>query len=437
MSRKLSNQLDAWLEDKPVWLRDIAQMPVVDTHEHLMLEEDRLKSNDSVMSWIFSQYITTDFAGAGMPREINDHIRITNQSTSLGIDDAGLMETLKEYWPLVKNTGYAQVINRYFSLRFGISEFDPDNYKVYQELMNTELQPGFYKRLFAEANVIAVQNCPDPDTLLNTEPYEELFYRDFRPDRVCAENLLSNLATVYGRSLESFEEIEALVDDGLKKAAEDSRCIAIKIGLAYAGSLNFTEPSEAEMQSLRALAGDELRSNVHTHLFKSWLVRKILKAAPGVGLPVKFHTGHFAGPYSENLETISRNLIDLQKLIQEFPDTQFVIMHHCWPYGEAAAVLAKSYPNCYIDQCWLWAMNPVAGVRYLKEFLSSAPSNKLFAFGGDYRYPECSVGHLDLALHGVCTALYELVREGWMTPETATTCAENILHKNQQRLFNM
>ncbi len=435
MNRKLSKQFAAWLKDKPDWLSDIAQMPIVDTHEHLMQEDDRLKSNDSVMSWIFSQYISTDFAGAGMPRDVFNKLSVTNAATSKGIDDDALLENLKTYWPLVKNTGYAQVINRYFSLRFGLEEFNPDNYKIYQYAVNSEAKQGFYTRLFTEANVIAVHNCPDTHTLLNTEKYAGLFFRDFRPDRVCGKNGIPALEAAHGVTLDSFKEVEKLVNDSLEKAGDDPRCIAIKIGLAYSGSLNFTEPSEDEMRKLCSLNGDEFRANVHSNILKSWLVRTILKNAPEYNLPVKFHTGHHAGPFSENLENISRNLIDLQKLIEEFSDTQFILMHHCWPYGDAAAALAKSFPNCYIDQCWLWAMNPVAGVRYLKEFLMSAPSSKLFAFGGDYRYPECSIGHLDLALQGICTALYELVQEAWITPNTAVSCAENILYKNQLKYF--
>jgi len=108
-------------------------------------------------------------------------------------------------------------------------------------------------------------------------------------------------------------------------------------------------------------------------------------------------------------------------------------------YGEAAVTLARSFPNCFIDQCWLWIMNPSAGVRYLKEFIMGAPSSKLFAFGSDYWHPEgiSIIGHLDIARHGVCIALNQLVQEGWIIPDDALTIAENIFYKNQQKVFDL
>nr|WP_187436052.1 amidohydrolase family protein [Bradyrhizobium hipponense] len=65
-------------------------------------------------------------------------------------------------------------------------------------------------------------------------------------------------------------------------------------------------------------------------------------------------------------------------------ETRFALMHIGYPYEHEFIALAKHYPKAAIDMCWAWIINPVAGVRFLKEFLMAVPSSKIFTFGGDY-----------------------------------------------------
>lgn len=115
------------------------------------------------------------------------------------------------------------------------------------------------------------------------------------------------------------------------------------------------------------------------------------------------------------------NAADLCRLLLDFPDTRFVLMHIGYPYGQDFIALAKQYPNAWIEMCWAWTLNPAASVRFLKEFLLAAPADNIFTFGGDYLAVEPVYGHACIARRGVAQALSELGAEGWIALEETPT----------------
>jgi hypothetical protein len=138
---------------------------------------------------------------------------------------------------------------------------------------------------------------------------------------------------------------------------------------------------------------------------------------------------------TQTLERLRQNAGDLCPLLQDFPDTKFVLMHIGYPYQDEFIALAKHYPNAYVDMCWAWIINPAASVRFLKEFLLAAPASKLFPFGGDYVSVECVYGHCRIARQGITQALSELVDEGWIALEETPALIERILRGNAHEIF--
>ena len=97
--------------------------------------------------------------------------------------------------------------------------------------------------------------------------------------------------------------------------------------------------------------------------------------------------------------------------------------------------LAKHYRNVVIDLCWAWIINPAACVRFVKEFLLAAPSNKVLTFGGDYASVENIVGHAAVARQGLAQALSELVEEKWLTEAATLELVEPLMQGNAHALF--
>jgi predicted TIM-barrel fold metal-dependent hydrolase len=154
-------------------------------------------------------------------------------------------------------------------------------------------------------------------------------------------------------------------------------------------------------------------------------------------LPVKLHTGYYAGQNSMPLARLQHNPGSASELCRLSPDTQFVFMHICYPHYEAMLSLAKQFANAHIDMCWSWIINPVAAKDYIKKHIVTAPANKLLPFGGDYIPVEPVLGHAAMARRGIAQALFELVDEGWLTLAYALDLVDTILHGNARRIFHL
>ncbi|NOJ44605.1 amidohydrolase family protein [Bradyrhizobium sp. WSM 1791] len=85
---------------------------------------------------------------------------------------------------------------------------------------------------------------------------------------------------------------------------------------------------------------------------QDFLFQYCLGKASECGLPVKLDTGMLGDHGLLRLARTRDNATDLCRLLQDFPETQFVLMHIGYPYENEFIALAKYYPNATIDMCW-------------------------------------------------------------------------------------
>jgi len=112
-------------------------------------------------------------------------------------------------------------------------------------------------------------------------------------------------------------------------------------------------------------------------------------------------------------------------------------MHINYPAYEDLIAVAKHYTNCYIDMCWAWIISPAASMDFLKHYLVTAPANKVLTFGGDYIPVEPGIGHVELARRGITLALSGLVRDGWLSLDSALEAVDGLMRGNAQQVFNL
>jgi len=201
---------------------------------------------------------------------------------------------------------------------------------------------------------------------------------------------------------------------------------------------NHRTPTAGKVEGLfqKRLANQSLtateRKALEDHLF--WYA---VQQATAHQLPVKLHTGYYAGQNRMPLERLLHNAGSAAELCRQAPDTRFVFMHICYPYYEELLAVAKHYANAYLDMCWSWIINPVAAKDFLKKFLVTAPANKILTFGGDYIPVEPVLGHATIARQGIALALSELVDEGWLSLSDAMDLIDPIMHGNATAIFNL
>ncbi|MCB9502019.1 MAG: amidohydrolase family protein [Deferribacteres bacterium] len=123
-------------------------------------------------------------------------------------------------------------------------------------------------------------------------------------------------------------------------------------------------------------------------------MHRLVDLAEEFDLPMQIHTGLQAG--NGNIITNS-NPTHLTQLIMSHPRVDFCLFHGGYPYGGELAVLAKNFPNVYIDMCWSAIISPSYSKRYLHEWIETVPANKILAFGGDYSVVELVYAHSVMA----------------------------------------
>jgi len=127
----------------------------------------------------------------------------------------------------------------------------------------------------------------------------------------------------------------------------------------------------------------------------------------------------------------------LSNLFLEYPNVQFDVFHIGYPYQQVLSVLAKTFPDVFIDMCRAHIISPTACIQALGEWIDSMPFNKISAFGGDYCFIDGVVGHQYLARLNVSIALARKVEEGVCDLDVAKRITKALFFENPARIFGM
>ncbi|MBS7615166.1 amidohydrolase family protein [Candidatus Bathyarchaeota archaeon] len=434
---KDSKQLYADLREKIKGIR------IFDTHEHLIQEKERTSKRIDLFETILAHYASSDLVSSGMPQEDLDTVR----NPRLPIEKR--WEIFKPYWERIQNTGYARVLNIAFRDLYSINELNGESYLKLVSRMEKANKPGVYKWILKEKSGVDISIL---DSL--SAPLEEVDREFFAPvkrfdDFVMAKERtdIEALAKRCGRSIHSFSDMVNTLELEFEKASK--MIVGVKIGLAYLRKLRFEKVSEKEAEEVfvdifnreffrREVSNAKVKrtpdglSLGETKPFQDFMVHKIIQLAARKRLPIQIHTGIQEG--NENIITNSKptNLINI---FREYKEAKFDIFHGSYPYIGELAVLAKNFPNVYIDMCWLHIISPHGARQALAEWLDTVPWNKIFGFGGDYIFAEGVYGHSVIAKENISRVLAEKVEEGSLTEKQAATLAQKLLKDNAHNLF--
>jgi predicted TIM-barrel fold metal-dependent hydrolase len=412
----------------------VLETPLIDTHEHLMNESERIQAGKSIWDkandWTFllSHYFDSDLVVAGMSQA--DHDRFF--STTLGPLDKWKM--IEPFWPYVKHTGYGLNVRHTLKDVYGIDDLTGETVRKLEEAYHAAIKPGFYRHLLRDIGNI--ESCQ-----VNLWPFLEseqpdLLMSDLHISGMIEENWDPRYAREAGVTVKALEDWHRVIDYWITTYGK--KAVAVKSTMAYHRDLDCvrTPAEEVEKAFLKKINKEPMtpaeQKALEDHLF--WYA---VDRATEMGLPVKLHTGYYVGHGQMPLRRVRGNPAACCELCHLSPDTRFVLFHICYPYYEEMLSIAKHYPNAYMDMCWSWIINPLAAKDFLKKYLVTAPANKIFTFGGDYIPVELVPGHAAIARQGITRALSELVDEGWMTLKEALNLTDVIMHQNARNLYRL
>ena len=405
----------------------------VDTHEHLPDEIDRLQGGlfpCDDWSLLLHDYLASDLVAAGMPTAEKKAF------FSKDVDPLDKWEILEPFWPAVMNAGYGQAVRISMRELYGVDSLGASVIPRLQQAYEDLRQPGLYNRVLVEASNLESCQVNSPGLPFHESSQPTLLMQDLSFQNMHIDPDIEELSAVSGIDVRSLEDWHEVIRWWFGEYS--TYAVAAKSQGAYLRGLNYrrVDPAEAEPVFNRVLSGERVPSNekkvLEDHLF--WFC---VRQATRHGLPVKIHTGYLEGNKTSQLRRIAQHPQDIAEMCRKAPATTFVFLHIAYPYWQELTAVTKRLANAHVDMSWAWITDPAAAGEFLKRYVITAPTNKLFTFGGDYSVVECVLGHAVMARRGIVQALEELVDGSWLLQHDAVELVEPLMRGNARRVFRL
>ena len=413
--------------------RHIQETPLVDTHEHLRREPEWLHDGPDILQDLFDNYVSADLRTAGASPDAVQ--RLLDASDP---DIAGRFRGVEEAWQATQFTGYGEAVRLIARQLYGLDELSAAALAAAAPRTAELRRPGErYRLLHDVANLDQVQTddfrwpcLPDdsgPDFFLYDLSWFSLCRGDVEPQPLHDETgvEVTDLASL-GRAMETLFEKHAPC------------AIAVKSQHAYARTLQWSERSDGEaaaaLDAVLRLPSAQVDRATWLCL-GDWCWARGVELAIEHDLPFKIHTGYYAG--NDRMPTPWIAAGNMCALFERYLDARFVLMHIAYPYSDELAALAKHYRNIWVDLCWAWSIDPYSARDFVRRFLHAVPINKLFAFGGDTRWPSAALAYAIQARRGICSALEAEVADGALDQRQAMAVATRIMRDNQYACFDV
>jgi uncharacterized protein len=413
------------------WLLEkMGAMEIIDSHEHLPSERERLGKPPD-FSLFFSHYCPDDLRSAGMPAA--DVVSFLADRPV-----AEKWRLFEPYYKLVQDGSYCRAAHLAMQKFYGMSELrSVSDAQALTDALRRANTAGLYQRVLTETcRIRRVMNFGD----LGDDP------RFFSPVLFCTQyvectrqiirGLEDRLGTTCG-SLTSY--VDAVREDLRRAKAAGMK--GIKLHLAYMRDLGFAPQTHADAERVFLRLVEEGYGWRPTSVgyeearpFQDYMVHRLIEMGIELDVPIVFHSAFQA---SSGMNMDDGRPSRLWNLPHRYRQARIVLLHSGMPWMEEAAVLAKHYPNVYLDMGWDHLMSPEISRRALAAWIDMLPLNKIFGFGGDYMVVEKVYGHLVLARQDLAAVLAHKVAQDGMSRERAALWCQALLFDNVNSVYKL
>ena len=332
---------------------------------------------------------------------------------------------------------------------FQVDEITTSTIPTIQEKLRELMKPGVYERLLQkERNIEVCLNIDiadvDPTHAVASSVFAPLMYVSPLAAVQTREDL-HRLEQQSGIGIYSLATYLHAVDVVLDKAVKNG-LVGIKWHkLAYLRDINYPAPDTPaaerclnrilQMPALGGYAADTPVGFDEMAPFQDLVQHHLVRRAIDLDLAIQIHTGILGGSYGAQIT--HTNPTHLTNLFLQYPQARFDLLHVSYPYMRELTAIVKLFPNVYINMAWFDVLSPRAVRQYLREWLSSVPTNKIFAFGADQLNVLLSCADAELAKDIVAEALAAEVTDGAMTEDEALETAKCLLRTNAWEYFKL
>ncbi len=412
----------------------VDQIRIVDTHEHLIAEEDFLNRKNLDFLHLFHWYIADDMVSSGINSDTLKRLRKAD------IPPLEKWEMIKPYWELSKMTAYGRSILLTLKNLYGIEDINDSTCLLLTKKVRENQKSGWYREILKNKAGIDVSIN---DIYIHKNPDRDLFKYVMRYDNfvlVHSKDEIVKQEQHYGQKIQNLDDYMKALDKAFQEGI-DFGMVGVKSALAYERPLFFEECSKEQAETIfnTLMQENNCIDFEKVKPLQDFVMHHILQLASTYKMPVTIHTGLHAGlSFGRNQPDITwSDPTHLINLFSRYPEVKFALMHGSYPYGGELAAMVKNYPNVYIDMCWLYIISPSYSTRYLNEWIETIPLNRIMGFGGDLNNVEAVYGHALLARQIVTGVLIEKVASGYLSEEEAKYAANKILRENAISFFQL
>lgn len=409
---------------------EIEKIPCINSHSHLPSEAERLGEQLDALVFFKHAYPAADLRAAGMGEAEFEVVFDTARPL------AERWEIFAPYWRWVRSTGYTQCILRGFCDLLGFDALTDATVEPLSAAIRGFSRPGFYREVLQQRSNIAL-------SVLNMEDLIEVDRELFLPlPRLNRFSMLRSAQQV--RAIE--RDYDAAVGD-LRQYVDlihrvcrdwkESGVAGVKMSQSYHRRMDFTERQTCDAEEVfeRLMRGEYAGlESAEGRLLEDYLVFACCRAAAAVDFTIQFHQGMRAGNCG-SMEGCSP--APLAGLLRTFRQVRFDLSHAGFPYLREGAVLAKTFPNVYLNMSWIHIISPFGARLNLREWLEMVPHNKIIAFGDDLQHVEAVYGHAQMARSNFAWALAAAIEEGVMGEEVALDVARAAFRDNPAAIYGV
>jgi len=421
---------------------EICKMPVIDTHEHLVMSEaDKYAQNLDVLSeYLTRSYMGNELRSAGLSRASLEKV----MDPSGDIMQRWLMA--EPYWEFCRYIGYGRNLDISVKAIYGFDGINRNTIEPLNAAFVKNRKPGHYRHVIKDICHIETCMVTGLDFSLDLGvPYLKYVLSPMKyltPNDRQGPVMLSEIERDFSIRVNSLDDWQEAFERELDRTLDTYGVPVFKISSAGYRTLRFDkvgyqtakEQFSGALENWRRTGGEKGGRRSFPRELEDYMMHYLLGLAGKRNMVMQVHTGMLAGAFGNLPDT---NPSNLNNLFLEYPDVDFDLFHIGYPYQNETCALAKMFPNVYIDMCWAHIISPSASVRALDDFLDAAPLNKTMAFGGDYWFVDPIYGHLEISRDNVARSLAGKVENGVFDEGRAVDIARALYYDNPKRLFRI
>lgn len=399
----------------------MSEMDIVDAHEHLGPERERLETKVDALH-LFSHYCRTDLICAGMTPEQYDAL------IDVSIPLERRWASFRPFLPHIRQCSYARPALEAAREFYGFDEINDETYRPLSERMAAENTPGIYRRVLRDRCRIltALTQCgriASDDGLLTP-----LLHMGHFADVPSAEHIEQRAAELC-MTVTSLDDYVAVVRVGLENWKADG---VVGVKMISSPAAEAVKDKRAAAEAFALIRGGVDVAPEATRPLYTYLMHEMLDICAELDLVVAVHMGMWG-----DFRTLDPQW--MIGLLPQHPETRFDLYHMGMPWVRVAGVIGKNNPNAWANLCWTHIISPRMTVSALDEYIDLIPLNKIIGFGGDYssRCVEKVYGHLKMARENIAEVLAGRIDRGLMGFDEAVEICRLWLYENPRQLYKL